>query len=195
MSCMHNQDSSAWVFCKTSVKQLYSHSLLQRTKCSVHTFDCTSAPKSLDASRHMYHEICLSKANKEENGRKFMSFSAITQMLGHKSVDLLKMDIEGFEYELFTGFSPNACDLPRQICFEAHRTHLYSMTDRHDKVDYFGELYWARHQLSVAEMALFYSHMGDLGYGTVSVEHNSGGFGDACCSEYTVVRVEQPVHC
>ena len=100
----------------------FEESILKQTNCTVHTFDCTSAPKQLDPARHQYHEIwcarralarrgtmCVRKSNPQlppascslgkstvttNDSKQFMSFQDLTTSLGHQAVDLLKMDIE-----------------------------------------------------------------------------------------------------
>lgn len=73
----------------------------------MHTFDCTPpVGKSIDP-RHHYHEICVGSAAGEDASNEkytnFMSWEAITEMLGHTSVDYLKIDIEGSEFDVFSG--------------------------------------------------------------------------------------------
>lgn len=84
---------------------------------------------------------------------------------------------------------------------------------------------WPMHELSLAELAVFFGKMGELGYAIVSREDNPivraaapalccayiGSHtqldvclttqpcpplqGKGCCSEFTFLRVEQPAHC
>ena len=136
-------------------------------------------------------------------------------------VHFFSANVQGWEYEVFAGALPLMkarpgvapvsqnkacavscagfrfadCTLPLHIAFELHRIHLYEMTPLVHRVDYWGELFWARHQLSAAEVALFFSHLAHLGYIAVSQEYNIGMRHDNCCSEFTVVRLERPAHC
>lgn len=64
----------------------------------MHTFDCTYKGASRHA-RHFYHEWCVGQPD-DNTRRKFRTWANITSSLGHKSVDLLKMDIEGAEYSV-----------------------------------------------------------------------------------------------
>jgi FkbM family methyltransferase len=50
------------------------------------------------------------------------SIDSITQTLGHSSVDLLKMDIEGAEYEVLEGLLASGLR-PRQLLVEFHHRH------------------------------------------------------------------------
>jgi hypothetical protein len=85
--------------------------ILSRTTCDVHTFDCTG-PRSRfqvpNNPRLHFHHACLS-AYPELVGEPRPGFMRgqiwtllkMQQRLGHKRIDLLKVDIEGWEFPLF----------------------------------------------------------------------------------------------
>ncbi|PSC73335.1 presequence protease chloroplastic mitochondrial-like [Micractinium conductrix] len=113
---------------------LFEEAVLQDTQCEVHTFDCTWDGKVIEEGRHTYHKICVGDKSEQRNEMQFLTLSDIIDMLGGRPVDLLKMDIEGFEYEVVAGFRmQDSCHFPHQT--------------------------------------------------------------EGCCSEFTLIRVEQPAHC
>ena len=95
-------------------KWSFENDLLARTLCEVHTFDCTGDRSRFHVPNHTrltFHYICLSaypKQPKEEEedavvGRSMGNSWTLLEMqqkLGHSRIDLLKMDIEGFEHDL-----------------------------------------------------------------------------------------------
>lgn len=81
------------------------------------------------------------------------------------------------------------CKLPLQISMEIHYATIYFSKDKTD----FSNLFWTQHEMSLGELALWFGHLANLGYGVVSREDNPGGL--HCCSEYTFLKVEQPGGC
>ena len=55
-------------------------------------------------------------------------------------------------------------------------------------------LLWPMHDVSMAELAVFFMHLADLGYGVVSREDNIP-WGSDCCAEFTLVHVERLPWC
>lgn len=49
------------------------------------------------------------------------TFGTITKMLGHSTIDILKMDIEGSEFDVMDDILSSNVNI-RQICFEVHDT-------------------------------------------------------------------------
>ncbi|KAL4855480.1 Initiation-specific alpha-1 [Chlorella vulgaris] len=155
----------------------FEASILSMTNCSVHTFDCTYNGSSIDNRRHSYHQICVGRETETRSSAtgslQFMSLADITQMLGHSKVDLLKMDIEGFEYEVMSGLDlKTSCAFPMQISMEVHYHSLYLFTSFHNKPQYWDNMVWTMHQLSLAELAVFFQHIANLGYAIVSRDDN-----------------------
>lgn len=63
------------------------------------------------------------------------SLASITAMLGHDRVDLLKMDIEGAEYEVLEGLLESAVQ-PRQLLVEFHHRYVENGLDKtYDIID------------------------------------------------------------
>eukprot|EP01041_Mallomonas_annulata_P002796 gene2796-5503_t len=119
----------------------YEESIIKKTKCDVHTFDCTGdwqPPESL-RKRVQIHKLCIGnpmlvekKSNKKvKNKMNFISFSDAVK-IGSKSNDNdknnkilnlpvhVKMDIEGFEFSVIPNILEDKTSLPLQISFEVH---------------------------------------------------------------------------
>ena len=63
------------------------------------------------------------------------SLSSITAMLGHERIDLLKMDIEGAEYEVLEGLLDSPVR-PRQLLVEFHHRYVENgLTRTYDVID------------------------------------------------------------
>merc|ERR1712137_927535 len=56
----------------------------------------------------------------KQSSVQFKKLSETMQLLGHDSVDVLKFDIEGFEWKLFQSEILGLKSLPRQLAFELH---------------------------------------------------------------------------
>lgn len=69
----------------------FEQAMLKATRCQIHTFDCTYATgTSQNQKRHHYHHWC---AGDPAHGEQYRTWDNITASLGHKAVDLLKIDI------------------------------------------------------------------------------------------------------
>ena len=117
--------------------------LYDTTPCEIHTFDCTGSigrfkPPTRIKDRHSFHHICLaSKALPAPTlvgdvtnhivAGPMMTLDGMQAMLNHKRLDLLKMDIEGYEWSIFESW-PQLTDLkassnislPMQVLVEVH---------------------------------------------------------------------------
>lgn len=123
----------------------FERSMLKETRCQIHTFDCTYANgTSQDPSRHHYHHWCLGG---RQIGDQYRSWDNITASLQHTSVDLLKMDIEGYEYDVLSSWRPGSV-LPDDLSVEFH-VEIASY-DR-----------WPR---TTAELGLNFMFLANLGY-------------------------------
>ena len=74
--------------------------------CRIETLDCTisknTKPPAKIASRTTFHHVCIgSHDNVTSTGQVFMSWPSILRLVKAKEAPLhLKMDIEGYEYEV-----------------------------------------------------------------------------------------------
>jgi hypothetical protein len=77
----------------------FEKDVLSQTPCEVHTFDCTIDKVSiLDAKRHFFHKLCIGKPR--PSTESFQSLHTIMRRLNHIKLSMLKMDIEGSEFEV-----------------------------------------------------------------------------------------------
>jgi hypothetical protein len=104
---------------------------------TVHAFDCTIPADTKLKYKVTFHHWCLgeskAKTDFENNTYSqqaanktfvFHTLAETKRLLGHEHIDILKMDIEGFEWELLTSEilsqNFNSTDLPEQIVLELH---------------------------------------------------------------------------
>jgi hypothetical protein len=106
--------------------------------CAIHTFDCTVdvpiIPEGLK-SRVTFHKLCLGDRDFiDSHGRKYTTFTGLVKAAGiQRAPDLLKMDIEGYEWKALLALISsaekhlieNGEDLfPLQIAIEVHYAFL-----------------------------------------------------------------------
>eukprot|EP00877_Chromochloris_zofingiensis_P010958 jgi/Chrzof1/6115/Cz17g10100.t1 len=144
--------------------------MIQSTPCSVHTFDCTYNGTS-QHPRHVYHKLCIGNVPRPD----YQSLKNVTRNLGHSRLELLKVDIEGWEYVAMSELSELDVHLPQQLSMEVHSGS-------------FGDF-----QVTPTSLAVFFGHIANLGYGIVSKEDNPIA-GSGCCSEFTFLRVQDLVY-
>ena len=109
----------------------FEQDMLRKTECEIHTFDCTGTKSRFVVPKHPklhFHYICVHThhmAASGDNG-EFWTFGEIARFLNHTRVDLLKMDVEGFEWPLFLSWADldhsraSESLLPMQILVEVH---------------------------------------------------------------------------
>lgn len=161
----------------------FENSMLGNTPCEVHTFDCTFDGHS-QGPRHHYHKLCLGSPEKASEDALFVTLTQAMKMLDITTMSLLKMDIEGFEYDVMATWQ-KADPLPSQISFELHWDGVYWGTNPSPSSS---TLMWKNRVVSVAELALFMNHLAHLGYAVVSKENNVRS---THCSEFTMLRVRR----
>ena len=107
----------------------FERSVLDKTPCEVHTFDCTGLITRFDQQpvnpRLKFHHICLGaehvpydhdQACGEGICGDILTLYQIQIMLGHKRIDLFKIDIEGYDTTGNEDFS-NAMTIPEiKLC-------------------------------------------------------------------------------
>ncbi len=164
--------------------------ILDKTSCEVHTFDCTGdisrfhVPKN---PRLHFHHVCLGTENRITEVGEFWTLEKMTQTLKHRKIDLLKIDIEGYEFPLFQSWPTRDHKayenmiLPMQILVELHyQTQMSELANTEN-----GQRDWK----FTTDMINMQDHFLKVGYATVYRDDN-----EVCphCSELTLVRVRCP---
>jgi hypothetical protein len=174
--------------------------ILAKTPCEVHTFDCTGNITRFHKPanpRHSFHHICLGTErvpfdqDQKCRGRgicgDILTLYQIQIMLGHKRIDLFKIDVEGYEWPIFEswpelGDANQAADmvLPMQVLVEVHyRTQMVALWPP-------GHKGRARTDFkSATDMVKLQEHLLKAGYAVGFRDDNR-----ACrhCTELTLVR-------
>jgi hypothetical protein len=154
----------------------------------VHGFDCTLT-NSDDAVKNMnftFHSLCVGSPTSINSVERYGNISShqltfesslvsIMQRLGHKHLDILKLDIEGSEWEILENQVEHI--KPRQLLFELHSYRAKRKYVPH-------ELVLGKDRKAVN--ALFLKLL-DMGYRVMSKTYNVG---DAACAEFSLVLVE-----
>ena len=108
----------------------FEGNMLKETPCEIYTFDCTLNPDKTAAARRAegssprikFFPLCL--GGDDHVASTYRSLASIMKQFGHTFVDLLKMDIEGFEFRvveaLYASWLKGDAALPGQISFEQH---------------------------------------------------------------------------
>lgn len=159
----------------------FEEAMLENTPCLIHTFDCTVDGRSV-SKRHTFHKFCIGKSERAQVDPMFITYEQAIEEYSHSQVDLLKMDIEGGEFDVFSGWSESDAKLPLQVSFELHYADLFAMKA--------GVGSWGREKLSSLHLTILFAHITNLGYAIVFKEDNPG-----CqhCSEFTILRIQLPV--
>lgn len=162
----------------------FEYDLLQNTSCHVYTYDCTSTPPVSTIDRLNFYKICLGDPDlllkfmfpyQQRildigifNNTKFEHLDTLMKKNQHEEVHLLKMDIEGSEYSVFTSLinQSKKVNLPYQISFESHWW---------DRDIYHGILHQA-----------MFEQLWTIGYRILQHEYNPS---DHTCVEWTMMRI------
>lgn len=169
-----------------------AHTLLWEVKmaqlgCTVHAFDCTSDVAALSAEAAStgvtFHPWCIGKqrpfegnnyAIKKDSIYAFYTLKEVMEKLGHQQVDVLKMDIEGFEWQILEEEIIPALSPPLQILFELHTEGA--------KKEFVPQQVVLGRDRKAVNRAFMQLH--DAGYRVVSKELNGG---DMACAEFALV--------
>lgn len=171
----------------------FEQDMLKKTKCQIHTFDCTGQAarftKMPNSDRQYFHHICLGGTERKGLGAgkacksvaslcgDTMTLGQIQTLLGHSKIDLLKMDIEGWEWPIFDIERTNT-NMPMQVLMEVHYNagrHGGTPGVVHDHA-----------MSSAADIIRLQSHLLELGYVVANRDDNPWC---AHCTELTLVRV------
>mmetsp|Transcript_6399 Transcript_6399/g.11005 ORF Transcript_6399/g.11005 Transcript_6399/m.11005 type:complete len:288 (-) Transcript_6399:62-925(-) len=167
-----------WGF-EEEVRQKLSH-------CYTHTFDCTldgSPQKKPKDPNVKFYPYCVGGGSEDKvdrgNGNAFRTYAELVEATGiQHPPKLLKMDIEGFEYDVLTSMLNSSPEfLPQQIMMEVHWASRMV------------GLEWMLRTRQTAELAMFFDLMFNKGgYLPIRVEY----FGSGCptCMEILMLRVQ-----
>jgi hypothetical protein len=159
----------------------FEYAVAAATPCEVYSFDCTVAtsriPEDLnERGLGRVHFLPWCVGDVVPGNDAYVPLPEIAARLNHSRIDVLKMDVEGFEYRVMEGLFTDALAngaslafLPMQISFELH---LDFGLVRYDA-------------LSAADALVFWNQLVDLGYSVVSREDNPIYHGGA---EFTALR-------
>ncbi len=150
----------------------FEQAMLAATPCEIFTFDCTVEAARVPAlpPRIHFHALCV--GDSEEASSQYRSLFSLMQQFGHSQVDVLKVDVEGWEFRLVEGVfravvqrssSGAAPPLPMQILMEQHYLSNEQMR-------------WGRGNnpgLSSGEMAILWMNLVEMGYALVSAGGSS----------------------
>ena len=152
--------------------------VVKRLGCVVHTFDCTVGnPKGVPFGVS-FHPWCVGGQDEQkivssdlghqgETGQ-YYTLATIMSKLNHRNVDLLKMDIERYEFAVVDSLQNGY--IPWQIVFETHLQNAYGM--------------WGR-PVTEKEWNILWAKLRSLGYGVFSNEPNPLC---RCCCEWSLLR-------
>jgi hypothetical protein len=166
--------------------------ILEKTPCEVHTFDCTGDITRFNKPIHprlKFHHICLGAKHVPYNQEQkcdsskrnicgdILTLHQIQRMLGHKRIDLFKMDIEGYEWPIFESWSElndtsQAADtvLPMQVLVEIHFiSPIFTRKKR------------------AADVAKLQEHLLKVGYAIAVRDDNQAS---KHCTELTLIRYQ-----
>jgi len=130
----------------------FEENMYDMSPCEIHTFDCTGpitrfrVPSRIRDRVH-FHHVCMSNENQpapavaavQKIGNPIMgemwTLEKMQQQLNHTRLDLLKMDIEGFEWPIFDSWpllldyeESSKVKLPMQVLVEVHyRTQMAAL--------------------------------------------------------------------
>jgi len=125
--------------------------------CRIETFDCTVSPDTAPprgiADRTTFHRVCIGSKDETIGNQVFMSWRSILKLVNATQAPLyFKMDIEGYEYEVFRSIIDDGSLMPMQIAFEMHYGTSMSLP-------------WRYRQKNPAEIAIFMEYL-----------HHQGGY-------------------
>lgn len=167
--------------------------ILDTTPCTVYTFDCTvNTPPTLLGPRHQYGNFCIGSTQQSSLYEGILTYHQIQSIYGHSKVDVLKIDIESCEWQVFAEWTRRSSNLPMMIATELHfipapkeiQNAVFNTRKAPENGNY--KFFWGRRRLSLSDISMFFLHMAELGYGAFAKELNTKS---QCCSEYSFLNI------
>jgi hypothetical protein len=161
----------------------FEENIIMNTNCVTHTFDCTvTNPRKPSSDSINFYPLCISGKNEMIGDRQYVTYSKMIESAGlTKPPVLFKIDVEGFEFNVFTNMLEDAAQsntmdmLPTQISVELHyATRMYDVP-------------WMLRSFTTSEIAMFVGMMYRRG-GYVLVHYEPIGPGCWPCAEVLFVR-------
>ncbi len=152
--------------------------------CKVFTFDCTVKyiePIKLQLpDRVAFYPWCIGSKDElkstsdggSETQLQFYTIQTIMKKLGHRQLDVLKLDIERYEFDVIGSFEKNA-HLPHQLIVEFHLHNPIPRKEITSPVRY-------------SEWEDIWEHLEYLGYRFFSYDFNPSC---NCCCKYSGLRI------
>ena len=163
----------------------FEEALLSTTQCEVHTFDHTLSEPAQASVRGVpglhFHNVGLGVRQTSQEGQSpLLSLEHLMESLKHNWVDILKIDVEDAEWEIFKDFysSGNASLPVTQLLIELHTSNPADGSMLQKIMDFFQRLL-------------------DDDYRIFSVEPNYYCLGGACAKdhlEYAMIKVSKAGH-
>lgn len=144
-----------------------------QTRCKTHTFDCSShdsRPEKIK-DRATFHKICVGPTDKTDSkGQQFLTWHSALKAAGlTEAPEYLKMDIEGFEYDVMKNLiHTNHTELPNQIAMEIHHQTWQPWQNNPSS-----SLSWSDRNKDVGELLSFFLMMYTSGYRLSEVDHKT----------------------
>jgi len=155
----------------------FEESVFKDTECFVHVFDCTVDGVVPDAirSRVKFYKFCLGvKDTIVYNRFHFKTWESLLKLTGvSESPTFLKMDIEGYEFNVMRTIIDSGVHLPLQIAMEMHMITFENFMSR---------------VRSSAEMVTFFQYLHTFGGYYLIDRHDNAEHG--CCSEVLLARLD-----
>lgn len=103
----------------------FEESIINQTNCLIHTFDCTLTsgfhPPDYIKARVKTYPICVGSDDITTNGKQYLKWSSIIKLTKlSRAPTFLKMDVEGFEWDILKEIVSGPSFKPLQISFELH---------------------------------------------------------------------------
>jgi len=148
------------------------HRYLSNAPHKLFTFDCSG---NWTNPMTEFHPWCISNITSVIDGRQYFNFSDMLAKLNLTKVDLLKIDVEGYEFNFFDTLKSSVRKhLPKQILVETHFATNFPNQQFKEKEGNFLPI-----------VIDFYTSLMDLGYQIAIREKN---IYSACCAEYVLIR-------